>query len=115
MELMSDGKDLKTLFGLRVAKLRTAKGITQEQLSELASISPRMMSRIETGANFTQAETIEKIAEALDTDVRYLLRFDEPDLENEEELLKSIDKKINFLKNDLNKLKLLNEIMQKFF
>lgn len=92
---MSDGKNLKTLFGLRVAKLRNAKGISQEHLAELADIGPRMMSRIETGASFTQAETIENIARALDTSIQDLLRFDEPD--NKEELLAAINQKINFI------------------
>lgn len=110
---MSNGKDLKKMFGARVAKLRNAKGLTQEKLSELANIGPRMMSSIETGANFTQAETIENIARALDTSIQDLLRFDEPD--NKEELLAAINQKINFIQNDTDKLKLLDEILQKFF
>lgn len=110
---MSNGKDLKKLFGTRVAKLRNTKGLTQEKLSELANIGPRMMSSIETGANFTQAETIENIADALGISVQDLLRFDEPN--DKEGLLVSINQKINFIQNDIDKLKLLNEIMQKFF
>ena len=51
---MSNNEALKTLFGSRVAKLRNDKGISQEKLAELADISPRMLSCIETGANFTQ-------------------------------------------------------------
>ena len=110
---MSNNEALKTLFGSRVAKLRNDKGISQEKLAELADISPRMLSCIETGANFTQSETIENIAKALDITVQDLLRFDNP--EDEAKLLDSINNKINFIKNDVDKLKILNEILQKFF
>lgn len=110
---MSDKQDLKTLFGLRVAKLRNIKGISQEKFAELVDISPRMLSCIETGANFTQSETIENIAKALDVSIQDLLRFENPDIETE--LLNSINKKINFIKSDLDKLKVLNEILEKFF
>lgn len=110
---MSNNEALKTLFGSHVAKLRNDKGISQEKLAELADISPRMLSCIETGANFTQSETIENIAKALDITVQDLLRFDNP--EDEAQLLDSINNKINFIKNDVDKLKILNEILQKFF
>lgn len=106
-------KNLKTLFGARVAKLRNIKGLSQEQLAELANISARMMSCIETGANFTQAETIEKIATALELNIQDLLRFENPD--DKAEILDSINKKIDFIKDDPDKLRTLNEILEKFF
>ena len=103
----------RNICGELVRLERLKKRISQEKLAELADISPRMLSCIETGANFTQSETIENIAKALDITVQDLLRFDNP--EDEAQLLDSINNKINFIKNDVDKLKILNEILQKFF
>ena len=105
--------DAKQNLASAVREARTELGLSQEKLAELADISPRMLSCIETGANFTQSETIENIAKALDITVQDLLRFDNP--EDEAQLLDSINNKINFIKNDVDKLKILNEILQKFF
>jgi transcriptional regulator with XRE-family HTH domain len=53
------------LFGLRVAELRRARGLTQEKLAELIQLSPREMQRIEAGEVGASLYMIFKLAHAL--------------------------------------------------
>ena len=63
-----------TVFGLRLAKLRTARGLTQEQLGALAVIPPVMISHYECGVRqYASAENLIKIANALQTRTDWLL------------------------------------------
>lgn len=47
---MSVDRNLKKLLGLRIAKLRKIKGLSQEKFAENVGISQRAISRIENGA-----------------------------------------------------------------
>ena len=44
-------KNLKRLLGQRIAKLRKARGLSQEKFAEKVNILPRAMSCIENGVN----------------------------------------------------------------
>lgn len=50
-----------------IRKLRLEKGLSQEQLSEMAGISPRTLQRIERGAN-ASPETLKCLAAVLEVD-----------------------------------------------
>lgn len=61
-------------FGRRLSELRSQRGLTQEELGAKATISPAMVSHFETGVRQqASAETLIKLARALDTSVDYLL------------------------------------------
>jgi transcriptional regulator with XRE-family HTH domain len=66
---------LRKLFGKRLRELRTEKGFNQLYLGELAGVSEDFISLVERGINTPSFETIEALAEALETDVTTLFTF----------------------------------------
>ncbi len=66
-------------FGKKIKLLRFKKDISQEQLSELSGISRSVMGKIERGEIATTIVSAQKIAIALNVDIRTL--FDFSDLE----------------------------------
>lgn len=84
---------LKDKFGKRVKELRKSKGFTQEQIAELINIEPPNVSKMENGLHFPQPEKIEKIAKALDIDVKTLFDFEH--LQKKEDLIKYIITSLN--------------------
>lgn len=54
----------------RIKELREKKGMSQEELSQKASVAREIISRLETGrSNITTTKTLEKIANALDVKI----------------------------------------------
>jgi transcriptional regulator with XRE-family HTH domain len=66
---------LRKLFGKRLRELRTDKGYNQLYLATLASVSEDFISLVERGISQPSFETIEALAEALETDVTTLFTF----------------------------------------
>jgi len=62
-------------FGSRIKELRSAKGITQEGLAELAGLSRQYVGDVERGTRNISLVNIEKIATALKITLPELLRF----------------------------------------
>jgi len=62
-------------LGIRIAGIRKAKGLSQEILSEEASINLRTLQRIEKGETNPHGETLRRIAEALDVPVEELMSY----------------------------------------
>jgi transcriptional regulator with XRE-family HTH domain len=61
-------------FGQRLAERRTLRGLTQQQLAELANIPTTVISHFETGVRASaSADNLVKLADALDVSVDYLL------------------------------------------
>lgn len=59
--------------GLRIRKLREKKHYTREELAELAEISSKFLYEIETGSKGFSADTLCRLAEALETNADYIL------------------------------------------
>lgn len=59
---------LKKRFGGLVAAHRRRRGLTQQQLADATSMSPDMISKIETGNTAVRFSTAEKLADALGVD-----------------------------------------------
>ena len=59
---------------LQVIELREKHGLTQAQLAERCGVDQGDISRIERGATSPTARTLQRIAEALDADVRLVDR-----------------------------------------
>ena len=53
-------------FGIVLSRLRTEKGLSQEQLSGLAGISRSHLAMIENGRKTPRLDTLWRLAEALD-------------------------------------------------
>ena len=64
---------------VKIKALRIQKGWTQEQLAEIAGISPRTIQRAET-ANCAAFETVRAIAVAFETDFDQLIKSESPDV-----------------------------------
>ena len=67
--------NFKANFGLRLKELRKAKNFSQEQFAEIIGITPRNLSKIETGQAFPSSSNLEKIFEALEVPPYYLFDF----------------------------------------
>jgi DNA-binding XRE family transcriptional regulator len=61
-------------IALQVIDLREKHGLTQAQLAERCGIDQGDISRIERGSTSPTARTLQRIAEALDADVRLVAR-----------------------------------------
>ena len=64
-------------LGARIADLRRAKGMTQEQLAGAVGVSAPAVSKWETSASCPDISLLCPIARALDTNVDTLLQFEE--------------------------------------
>jgi len=60
-------------IGQRIRKLRTEKGLTQAQLSDLADCSNNYLSHVETGQTKVSLGVLLKIAAALEASLDYFL------------------------------------------
>ncbi len=68
-------------LGKKVAELRKAKGLTQEELVETCNISVRTLQRIETGEVTPRSYTLKTILAALDNDLHTIEVSEESFLE----------------------------------
>lgn len=71
-------KDLKSEFGRTLRKIREDRGITQEELAELADSTRDTIRNIETGKHAPRFGLLERILAALDTHPRELFDFPWP-------------------------------------
>lgn len=102
--------NLKVKLGQRIKFLRKSCNITQERLAELINMDITSLSKIETGRNYPQPETIEKISKALNVDVSQLFLF--KTLDSKEEYIDAINKNIQFISENEEKLKVLYKISE---
>ena len=68
-----DRTEFLSSVGKRIAKARKSAGISQAELAELTDLSVSCISKIERGINNFSAESLSKIAIALDTSSSRLL------------------------------------------
>ena len=87
--------NLKIKLGQRIKSLRKNLNITQETLAELINMDITSLSKIETGRNYPQPETIEKIANALNVDISQLFSFQE--LNTKEDYISAIHKNLSLI------------------
>lgn len=62
-------------IGTAIKLVRKEKGLGQKDLAEMTGLSVNALSQIETNVSFPHKNTIEKIAQALQVPVSYLLFF----------------------------------------
>ena len=67
-------KNISSLLGTQIRKVRKKCGLTIEALSEKAEISPVFLSDVERGKKEASVTTLHKIAKALGVKVSYLLK-----------------------------------------
>lgn len=67
--------NLRKLVGTRIKELRKAKNLKQSELAELVGIETTSICKIESGNHFPKEDNLEKIAEALDVEIKDLFAF----------------------------------------
>ncbi|GFO58754.1 hypothetical protein GMST_10790 [Geomonas silvestris] len=65
----------RALLGARIKELRRRVGMSQDQLAERVGIEGKYISRIEVGRRSPSLETLEKIADSLDVEMKELFDF----------------------------------------
>lgn len=69
-------KNFKEAFGFNLHNIRCKKKLTIEAFAEMLELSPRQITRIESGGNFPSAETICRICIALKIELKTLFDFE---------------------------------------
>lgn len=96
-------------LGENVKKYRKLRGLTQEKLAEKLDMEIKSLSLIETGNGFVSAKTLGKLAEVLQVSPSILL--EDANSNNTEQLYSDSLKALEILKNNPEKLKALNYIL----
>lgn len=86
-------KSLKQKLGARIQEIRKSKNLTQEVLAEKIDMDKPNLSNIECGKRFMTAETLEKLANALEVEEKEL--FDFGHIQNRKELITLLNDTIN--------------------
>ncbi len=68
---------LQKKLGQRIANLRRAKKLTQEQLAEAVGCSVEFISLVERGVNAPSVAGLEKFSKVLKVEVKELFSFEE--------------------------------------
>lgn len=96
--------DIQEKLGKRIQQLRKIKGYSQEAFAEKIDIATTTLSSIETGNAFMTSQTLEKILEILDITPNELFTF--PEQMTNDDMYSYILKKLEFVKNDKERLKI---------
>ena len=91
--------DFTASLGKRIAELRVARKMSQDNLAEICEMTAHAISLIETGNRFPRIDTLEKISNAFGVEVYDLFDFTECDI-NLEDMQNSIAKMSEVIKND---------------
>ena len=91
-------------LGKRIQYLRKIKGYSQEAFAEKIDIATTTLSSIETGNAFMTSQTLEKILEILEITPNELFTF--PEQMTNDDMYSYILKKLEFVKNDKERLKI---------
>lgn len=68
-------KDIVLLFGQRLREIRKEQGLSQEQLAFKAGLHRTYVGGIERGERNVALRNIQRLADALEVDVRVLFEF----------------------------------------
>lgn len=102
----------KVLFGKRLRELRTKRGMTQEELSNLLNIEWQHISRLENGKNFPSCNILLSIANIFDIDIRELTDYDH--LDRNKDIDSEILKLLNIATDEQKRVfyKILNALLK---
>ena len=86
------------------------QGFTQEQFAEMIDITPRNLSRIESGVSFVSAETLDKILKTLNLEADVLFSYEH--LKEDKKLLADIYWYLDKIKGNLKQLEKAYRLMR---
>jgi transcriptional regulator with XRE-family HTH domain len=70
--------DIREVFAANLRRLRHAKGLSQEELADAASINRTYLSKLETASTYAGLEIIAKLAQVLEVEPGELLKVPPP-------------------------------------
>jgi len=79
-------RDLKKLIGARVAEIRQAARMSQQDLAKQISVAPETLSRLERGHILPSVKRFDRIAQALGVTLGDIFTFPESDTEQQQAL-----------------------------
>ena len=94
--------NIQEKLGKRICQLRKIKGFSQETFAEKIDIATNTLSSIETGKAFMTSQTLEKILDILEISAAELFTF--PEQLSDGDMYTYILKKLEFIKNDSDRL-----------
>ena len=94
------------LLGRRIRSLRTAKGLTQQELGHQADVDYKFIGEIERGNMNPSFKVLVKVAKVLDIDLPEIIRF-----EQEISDPKELETRIRYIIGTLSVEKLQNVLM----
>lgn len=100
--------EIQKNLGQRIQYLRKIKGYSQERFAEAIDIAVTNLSSIETGKAFMTSQTLQKILNVLEISPDELFTFSE-DITNDD-MYTYILKKLDFIKNDKNRLQIMYNV-----
>lgn len=100
-------------LGRRIQYLRKQKGFSQEKFAEAIGIATTSLSYIETGRGFMTLTTLEKMSNVLNIEPSEIFQF--TSTQTNEEMFDYISKKIEFIKDDSDKLNTIYTIIKSIF
>lgn len=106
----NEPNQIKIIVGKNIKKYRKLRGISQEKLSELVSISTSAMSCIERGKSYPEPETLGKIVKALNIKLNKL--FIDNNIKNYETALEDFNKRFDLIKKDKTKFEILYNVLK---
>ena len=70
----------KQLLAIRLKQIRKSRGLTQEKLAELIGRDTKHISKLEIAGSYPSIETLERIAAALNVELKDIFNFDDDKL-----------------------------------
>lgn len=102
--------EINKKLGSRIKYLRQQRGMSQEKLAEAIDIATTSLSYVETGRGFMTLVTLEKLANVLNVDLYEIFQFST--VNTNEEMYDYIVSKLNIIKNDDEKIKIVYNILK---
>lgn len=103
-------KEINKQLGLRIKYLRKQKGFSQEKFAEAINIATTSLSYIETGRGFMTLATLEKMAAVLELEPYEIFQF--VSIKTNDDMYNYILNKLNSIKDDNEKLKIIYTIFK---
>jgi transcriptional regulator with XRE-family HTH domain len=72
-ESMNKEQERKRIGG-KIADLRKARGMTQQQLADMAGLAQQNLARVETGRYSSRLDTLAAIADALGCQIDFIIK-----------------------------------------
>ena len=104
--------DLNKQIGQRIKELRKIKGYSQERLAEALDIATNSLSYIESGHGFMTLTTLDKMCKVLGVEPFEIFQFRR--IENKEDMYNYIKNKLEFIKDNDEKLNHLYMYIKNF-